>query len=192
MTRTHTTQKSNRYQSTRRAIALLISLVAVRVVAMGSMTFLFSFLIVLVAERQVRRSAESDDTSQRSWRDMALSASLVLIVGLLPLTKYSFVPATYFVVVVVAGIDALNRRLPLQSIAIVGATLLFWVLSGQQFSDISHYFTAGFEVASRYVDGMTNWETEPFDIAAVRIAALLIPLLPLCLWCRIPGGGFIR
>ncbi len=173
-------------------LALLISLVAVRVVSMESMIFLFSFLILLVTERQAWSWSKTNNTLQRSRLDIFLSASLALIVGLLPLTKYSFVPATYFVVVVVAGIDVLNRRLPLQSIAIVGATLLFWGLSGQQFSDISHYFTAGFEVASRYVDAMTNWETEPFDIAAVQVGALLIPLLPLCLWRRIPGGGFIR
>ena len=76
--------------------------------------------------------------------------------------------------------------------AIVAATLLFSVLSGQQFSDISHHFTAGFEVASRYVDAMTNWETEPFDIAFVLIVALLIPLLPFFLWRKTPGHKFIR
>jgi hypothetical protein len=173
-------------------LALMVTLVAVRVVALESMIFLFSFLVVLVAERQAHRSSQSEDLSQRSWADIALSISLVLIVGLLPLTKYSFVPATYFVVLVVAGSDVWDRRLPLQSMAIVGATLLFWGLSGQQFSDISHYFTAGFEVASRYVDAMTNRETEPFDIAFVLIGALLIPLLPFCQRCRISGQGFIR
>ena len=173
-------------------LALLVSLVSVRVVALEAMVFLFSFLVVLVAERQARRSPQSEDKSQQSWTDIALATSLVLIVGLLPLTKYSFVPATYFVVAVIAGIDVWNRRLPLQSMAVVGATVLFWGLSGQQFSDISHYFTAGFEVASRYVDAMTNWETEPFDIAFVLIGALLIPVLPFCLWRRSPGQSFIR
>jgi hypothetical protein len=167
-------------------LALVISLVAVRIVAMKSMIFLFSFLVVVVAERQTLRSP------QQSWTDILSSTSLVLIVGLLPLTKYCFVPATYFVVLAVAGIDLWHRRVPLQSMAIVAATLLFWALSGQQFSDIRHYFTAGFEVASRYVNAMTNWETEPFDIAFVLIGALLIPLLPFFLWRKTPGHGFIR
>jgi hypothetical protein len=80
----------------------------------------------------------------------------------------------------------------IQPVAIAGATLLFWMLASQQIADISHDFTAGFEVASHYVDAKTNWETEPFDIAFVMIVAPLIPLHPWFLGCKTAGQGLIH
>ena len=70
--------------------------------------------------------------------------------------------------------------------------MLAWMVSGQPFAGIVDYLTAGFEVAVHYVDAMTNWESEVFDMAAVLCAAATILLIPLSSYVRVRGEGLLQ
>lgn len=164
-------------------MALLVTVIAVRVAFVEAMIFLFAFLILLPAWRlaeDVRRRKKGAIPKSRT--DQVLFTLLLLTVGLLPLTKYTFVPATAFVIAVLAVIDAWQKKIPLHSITVAAGTLGVWLLSGQPAAGIAAYISAGFEVAHKYTDAMTNWETDPFDKGLVIIAAALIPVVPLV--CR--------
>lgn len=164
-------------------ITLLFTVVATRVVFVEAMIFLFGFLAIWIATRLNKNTADRADrqSNQQAIADRVKTGLLLAMVGLLPLTKYSFVPATFFLMMVVGVLDVRQRKMPWQSIAVAASMAFFWAASGQPMTGLQNYLVAGFEVASRYVDAMTNWETEAFDIAMVLIAVSLIPLVPSCL-----------
>lgn len=159
--------------------ALLLTMLAVRVVFVDSMIFFFSFVVLLVSWRLFQETAPRNESKSFERGRMQLTVLLLIVVGLLPLTKYTFVPAVLFVLTVIAGIDLQQRRWPWHTITALTTMVLAWTACGQPLSGLSHYLGAGFEVASKYVDAMTNWETESFDIAMVLLGAGLIPLIPL-------------
>ncbi len=155
--------------------ALLISAIAVRMAAFDAMTFLLSFLVIFLV-----RPFESPD-APRSVKDWLIRLGLVLAVGLLPLTKYTFVPAGILVLSAVALRDVCSRRIPWDVLMAVAATVLLWQFSGQPLSGLREYLGGGFELAKYYEPAMSLWETEPVDVAAVWCAAVLVIAVPFLL-----------
>ncbi len=167
--------------------SLVISAIAVRIAALDAMTFLVSFLVLILVDSEsqdVSASVRKRSLFQGSalhWRDWLTQAGLLLVVGLLPLTKYTFVPASIVVLAAISVQDILRRRFPLRTLMTVAATVLLWQLSGQPLTGFREYLVGGFEMAKHYEPAMSLWESQPFDVASVWCAAMLVVLIPFLL-----------
>ncbi|MFQ5735112.1 MAG: hypothetical protein ACE5KM_24525, partial [Planctomycetaceae bacterium] len=170
--------------------ALLVSAIAVRVAAVNAMSFLLSFLVMFLLWRtSTRRSGdhalgrvaanEKSDVLTRRPLEFALQASLILVVGFLPLTKFTFVPATALVLAAVVVRDSLRRTIPIAPLLAVTAAAVLWGLSGQAWGGLGDYLATGFEAAKHYGAAMGLWESRTRDVAAVWLAAALVVLVPL-------------
>ncbi len=160
--------------------ALLLSAIATRVAALDAMTFLLSFLVLFLVRQPTPPDSKVEGPEHSPGiTDWLGRCGLILAVGLLPLTKYTFVPAGMLVLSAVGVREVMCRRVPWNVLLSIAATVLFWHLSGQPFRGLREYLVGGFEVAKNYEPAMSLWETESLDIAAVWCAALLVIALPL-------------
>ena len=105
------TWKLSRRFTTSPWLALLFCVIATRVVFVDSMIFFFSFLLLLLAWRISNAAVESGG-GELSAFTRKLTRIQLLAVGLLPLTKYTFVPAVFFVVAALAVFDITKKRWP--------------------------------------------------------------------------------
>lgn len=163
--------------------ALLVSAVAVRIAAVDVMTLLTSFLVLLLLRESQSRPA---DERHSTWKlhELIPGAGLVLAVGFLPLTKFTFVPATALVLAAIAVRDVLRRRFPFALLFVLVASCALWALAGQTWGGLGDYLANGFEIAGHYEPAMSLWESRPFDVAAVWFAAMLVVLVPFLLRSR--------
>jgi hypothetical protein len=119
---------------------------------------------------------------------LARKWSLVLLVALISLAKFTFLGLALPIVVLVSIDEALRRRIPWTLIAYIVGIALFWLLAGQSPGGFVPFVKRSVELSRRYSDAMSLYgQTGDHSLAWFIVLALCVTL-----WAALATGKIGR
>ncbi|MDR3154188.1 MAG: hypothetical protein LBW85_07980 [Deltaproteobacteria bacterium] len=129
---------------------------------------IFFTLIALIAVNFYRRLVKGENVAKLQ------AAVSVAALGLISLSKGTFVYTAAYFIMLLAVLSALKRRLRLMLAIIAGCALsmlVFWLLAGQDMANLPRFFYYIYLVGMNYTEAMTSFTNIYLELLFMLVAA---------------------